>query len=88
MLAGMADKITAVLEQFLPDEPDEAWEFLLTEALVRGEDHDAFVDVLNGADMGDIGAVTTALGEASLLAEAAYDNDDGIADRVATWRDQ
>lgn len=83
MLAGMADKITAVLAEF-EGEPDEAWEFLLTEALVRGEDHDAYVDVVNQGHEGE--ALVTALGEASLLAEAAYDEDDGIAARVAAFR--
>jgi len=83
MLAGMADKITAVLAEF-EGEPDEAWEFLLSEGLVRPDDHDAYVDVVNQGLEGE--ALVAALGEASLLGEAAFDDDDGIAARVSNWR--
>ncbi len=83
------DRITASLAQFLPDEPDEAWEFLLAEGFVRNDDHEAFVEVMNAADLTDASAVATALGEASLLSGEAFDDDPGGAigiERAAAWR--
>ncbi len=83
------DRITASLAQFLPDEPDEAWEFLLAEGFVRPDDHDAFVEVINAADLSDAAGVATQLGEASLLAGEAFDDDPGGAtaiEHAAAWR--
>jgi hypothetical protein len=79
----MADKITAVLAAF-PGEPDDAWEFMTAEGMVRAEDHDAYVDIVNQGLEGD--ALATALGQASLLEESAYDDDDGIAERAESFR--
>jgi len=83
------DRITASLAQFLPDEPDEAWEFLLAEGFVRQDDHEAFVEVINAADLTDPSQVATALGEASLLSGEAFEDDPTGAiatERAAAWR--
>jgi len=89
------DRITASLAQFLPEEPDEAWEFLLSEGFVRGDDHDAFVEIVNAEDRDITGPsralrVANAMGEASLLIGDAYDDDPTgalAAERAAAWRD-
>ena len=83
------DRITASLAQFLPDEPDEAWEFLLSEGFVRPDDHEAFVEVINAGDLTDPSKVATQLGEASLLSGEAFDDDPTgaiAAERAAAWR--
>jgi hypothetical protein len=83
------DRITASLAQFLPDEPDELWEFLLAEGFVRNDDREAFVEVINATDLADITAVATALGEASLLSGEAFDDDPAGAiaiERASAWR--
>ena len=84
----MDDRITASLAQFMPDEPDDAWEFILAQGYVRAEDHDAYVEIVNRADLGDVAAVVTALGEASLLSGEAFDDDDddSMPERVTAWR--